>query len=288
MHLILTGATGQVGTAVLHHILSLPPTSPLAQKISHLSIISRRAEIPLLAHPECPKQNTITKVEVLQHNDFKDYEKNGLLEKLKSNPDNTKVGVVWALGVSSAIVSAEKEYDDVTRVFPTEAAKAFATGLNANQVNFVYVSGEGATPKPGFTTPMYGRIKGQAEIDLLKLMQNPPCNKVLKCFAARPGGIDSGAEPSQKLVDELCHRNDGGTGGQFRNQMGMKVLERLLMPVFRTGVYKSMHSPTSELARVLVDLATGDGDALQIKGVEADGRVIPNIALRRLGESVAS
>ena len=54
MHLILTGATGLVGTAVLHHVLSLPATSPLAQKITHLSIIARRAEIPLLEHPDRP------------------------------------------------------------------------------------------------------------------------------------------------------------------------------------------------------------------------------------------
>lgn len=284
MHLILTGATGLVGTAVLNHILALPATSPLAQKITHLSIISRR-EIPLLNHPNRPKQNTNTKVQVFQHSDFSDYDKDGLLDKLRSVEDKEKVGVIWALGVSQTLVK-EEQYKRITNEYPLEAAKAFATGLDAKQVNFVYVSGEGANPKPGFMTPLYGRVKGQTEMDLIKLMQTEPFSKVLRCLSARPGGVDSGADADQKVVHELTHKNDGGTGGQTRNSIGMVVGERLLLPVLRAGVYKGMHSPTSELARVLVELAAGDGEGVDVKGAEYDGRVLPNIALRRLGGSV--
>lgn len=284
MHLILTGATGLVGTAVLNHILALPATSPLAQKITHLSIISRR-EIPLLNHPNRPKQNTNTKVQVFQHSDFSDYDKDGLLDKLRSVEDKEKVGVIWALGVSQTLVK-EEQYKRITNEYPLEAAKAFATGLDAKQVNFVYVSGEGANPKPGFMTPLYGRVKGQTEMDLIKLMQTEPFSKVLRCLSARPGGVDSGADADQKVVHELTHKNDGGTGGQTRNSIGMVVGERLLLPVLRAGVYKGMHSPTSELARVLVELAAGDGEGVNVKGAEYDGRVLPNIALRRLGGSV--
>lgn len=284
MHLILTGATGLVGTAVLNHILALPATSPLAQKITHLSIISRR-EIPLLNHPNRPKQNTNTKVQVFQHGDFSDYDKDGLLDKLRSVEDKEKVGVIWALGVSQTLVK-EEQYKRITNEYPLEAAKAFATGLDAKQVNFVYVSGEGANPKPGFMTPLYGRVKGQTEMDLIKLMQTEPFSKVLRCLSARPGGVDSGADADQKVVHELTHKNDGGTGGQTRNSIGMVVGERLLLPVLRAGVYKGMHSPTSELARVLVELAAGDGEGVDVKGAEYDGRVLPNIALRRLGGSV--
>lgn len=284
MHLILTGATGLVGTAVLNHILALPATSPLAQKITHLSIISRR-EIPLLNHPNRPKQNTNTKVQVFQHSDFSDYDKDGLLDKLRSVEDKEKVGVIWALGVSQTLVK-EEQYKRITNEYPLEAAKAFATDLDAKQVNFVYVSGEGANPKPGFMTPLYGRVKGQTEMDLIKLMQTEPFSKVLRCLSARPGGVDSGADADQKVVHELTHKNDGGTGGQTRNSIGMVVGERLLLPVLRAGVYKGMHSPTSELARVLVELAAGDGEGVDVKGAEYDGRVLPNIALRRLGGSV--
>lgn len=284
MHLILTGATGLVGTAVLHHILSLPATSPLAQKITRLSVISRR-DVPLLEHADRPKQNTFTKVEVIHNSDFKDYDRNSVLDKLKSAADNEKVGVIWALGVSQTLVSEDK-YKEITHLYPTEAAKAFATGLDAKQVNFVYISGEGATTKPGFMTPLFGRVKGQTELDLIKLMQTEPYSRVLKCFSARPGGVDAGAESDQKLVYELTHAADGGTGAATRNSMGMKVGETLLLPILRAGAFKGMHSPTSELARVLVELATSDGDAVNVKDTESDGRIIPNIALRRLGGSV--
>lgn len=287
MHLILTGATGLVGTAVLHHILSLPATSPIAQKITRLSIISRRPDVPLLEHPDRPKQNTFTKIEVLVHKNFKDYEKEGLLDKLKSagEADNEKVGVIWALGVSQTQTSSEEQYDEITRVYALEAAKAFSTSLATKQLNFVYVSGEGANPEPGFMTPLFGRVKGRTETELLELMQTGPYNN-LRVFNARPGGVDAGAEPDQKLVWELTHVKDGGTGGQIRNSLGMRVGEKLMLPVFRMGLYKGMHSPTGELGRVLLELAVGEGAAVNVKGTEAEGRTLSCGALRRFGGSV--
>lgn len=285
MHLILTGATGLVGTAVLHYILSLPATSPTAQMISRVSIISRRPEIPLLQHPDRPKQNTFTRVEVLPHKDFKDYEKDGLLGKLKDQEDE-KVGVIWALGVSQRLVSSEEEYDEITRVYPLEAAKAFSQSLGAKQVNFIYVSGEGANPSPGFMTPLFGRVKGRTETEMIELMHTQQYGNILKVFNARPGGVDPGSEGDQKVVHELAHANDGGTGGAIRNSLSFRVAEKVFLPVFRAGVYKGMHSPTGELARVLVEMAVGDGEPVTVKGVEAGGRTIPNIALRRLGGSV--
>lgn len=283
MHIILTGATGLVGTAVLHHILSLPATSPIAQKITRLSIISRRPEIPLLEHSDRPTQNTFTKVEVITHKDFKDYEKDGLLTKLKAQEDNEKVGVIWALGISQMLTKSEEQYDEITRVFPLEAAKAFSAQLGAKQVNFIYVSGEGATVNPGFMTQMFGRIKGKTETQLIQLMQTYNNLKVLN---VRPGGVDSGAEKDQALVHKLTHTTDGGTGGQVRNTLSFQVVEKVLLPPFRLGIYKGMHSPTGELARVLVELAVGECEPVQVKGAEAEGRTLPNISLRRLGGSV--
>ena len=182
MHLILTGATGLVGTAVLHHILSLPASSPTAQKITRLSILSRRSEIPLLDHPDRPRQNTFTRIEVLEQKDFSDYDKEGVLDKIKAGNDE-KIAVIWALGVSTTLVSSEQEYDEITRVYPIEAVKAISK-LNPKQFNFVYVSGEGANPKPTFMTPMFGRVKGRAETELLELMKT---GNALKVFNVRPG-----------------------------------------------------------------------------------------------------
>ncbi|KAK5938873.1 hypothetical protein PMZ80_009065 [Knufia obscura] len=286
MHLILTGATGMVGTAVLHHILSLPATSPIAQKINRVSIISRRPEVPLLQHPDRPKQNTFTQVQVLHHTDFKDFEKDGLLAKLKGEEQDQKIAVIWALGVSQTLTSSEEQYDEITRIYPLEAAKAFSQTLEPKQLNFVYVSGEGATPSPGFMTPLFGRVKGRTETELIELMDTQPYSKNLKVFNVRPGGVDAGAEADQKIVNELTHANDGGTGGTTRNTLGMRAMEKLLLPVFRSGVYKAMHSPTAEMARVMVELAVGDGEPVNVRGAEAGGRTLRNVALRRLGGSV--
>jgi hypothetical protein len=43
-----------------------------------------------------------------------------------------------------------------------------------------------------------------------------------------------------------------------------------------------MISPTKDLARVLTELAMGDGAPLQGKGVDGEGRTIANVGMRRL------
>ena len=280
VHLILTGATGLVGTAVLHHVLSLPASSPIAQSITRLSIISRRPEIPLLQHPQRPTQNTVTKVEVIAHKDFLDYEKDGLLEKLKDADDNEKIAVIWALGVSQMLTSSEQQYDEITRLYPLKAVEVLASIPATKQLNFVYVSGEGANPKPGMFTQLFGRVKGRTETELIQLMDRFPN---LRVWNARPGGVDAGAEKSQAVVNELTHQNDGGTGGQTRLGLGMRIGEVVLLPAFRHGIYTGMHSPTGELAKVLVELAVSDGEPSKVRGTEANGRTLPNVALRRLG-----
>ena len=86
MHLILTGATGLVGSGVLQHMLSVP------EKVTKLSILSRKP-VPLAeGHPQ---------VQIIQHDDFTEYPPE-LLEKLKGAE-----GCVWALGISQAEVDAE-------------------------------------------------------------------------------------------------------------------------------------------------------------------------------------
>lgn len=86
MHLILTGATGLVGAAVLHNMLE-------QQAISRISILSRRPVKMAEGHD---------KAKVIIYKDYKNYDK-ALLEELKDAN-----GVVWALGVSQNAV--DKEY----------------------------------------------------------------------------------------------------------------------------------------------------------------------------------
>lgn len=86
MHLILTGATGLVGSAVLHHMINAP-------SISTVSVLSRRP---------VPQAEGHEKVKVIIHKDFNTYPSD-VLEKLKGAD-----GCVWAQGIS--ITQVTKEY----------------------------------------------------------------------------------------------------------------------------------------------------------------------------------
>jgi uncharacterized protein YbjT (DUF2867 family) len=88
-HLILTGATGLVGSAALAHVLSM---SLPAGQISKLSILSRRP---------VPMAEGKPNVEVIIQNDFTKYEPE-LLEKLKGAE-----GCIWAQGISVTQVDKE-------------------------------------------------------------------------------------------------------------------------------------------------------------------------------------
>lgn len=87
MHLILTGATGLVGSAVLSHMLSLPPG-----QIDRISILTRRPVPMAEGHQH---------VNVIIHNDFSNYPQE-LLEQLKGAD-----GCVWAIGTPISMVSRE-------------------------------------------------------------------------------------------------------------------------------------------------------------------------------------
>jgi hypothetical protein len=86
-HLILTGATGLVGSAALVNILPLiSPSGP----ISRLTILSRR-EVPLAEGKE--------HVSVIKISDFTTYP-DDVLQQLKGAS-----GCIWGLGVSQSQVS---------------------------------------------------------------------------------------------------------------------------------------------------------------------------------------
>jgi hypothetical protein len=86
MHLILTGATGLVGSACLHAMLT-------TKAVTAVTVLSRRP---------VPQAEGHAKVQVILHKDFKDYPAE-VLEKLKGAE-----GCVWALGVSQNDVPNKK------------------------------------------------------------------------------------------------------------------------------------------------------------------------------------
>ena len=259
VHLVLTGATGLVGSSVLAHILSLPAST----SITRLSILSR-SPVPLASKPD--RTNTTTQIEVINHTDYNSYPPD-LLAKLKGAK-----GVIWAQGISQNEVD-KATYVKITKDYPIAAARAFS-GLNDGNFNFVYVSGEGVTHTPGHFTPIFGRVKGETELDLLNLANGDP---KLTSIIARPGGVDGQKQP--EIWDPIV----------ARRSMFWKASMMVMLPVFR-ALSQNMMSPTTELGKALTELAmreemtpfTGAGVEAE-KGTQGDGWILRNKALRRLG-----
>ncbi|OAP62481.1 hypothetical protein AYL99_04686 [Fonsecaea erecta] len=283
VHLILTGATGLVGSSVLSHILSLPATS--TPTIHKLSIIGRSSNIPWLsATPPLgtPSVNKHTKIEVIEHKDFTSYPPE-LLEKLKGAD-----ACIWALGVSQNDVSKE-QYVKITKDYTLEAAKAFSSLRESwpaaaspddkpetHKFKFIYVSGEGATLHPRMWTPLFGRVKGETEQSLLQLSKTPPYSTLLSVYSIRPAGVDGYNQPW--IWDHILREK--------RTAFQRFLLKTLVAPI-RWGVFgEATHSPTDELGRVLVEMAVGEqqGPFEVGPGVdrEGEGRTLGNKRLRML------
>jgi nucleoside-diphosphate-sugar epimerase len=235
-HIILTGATGQAGSAVLAYALKSPA-------ISQISILTRRP--PKLAENE-------PKAKIIIHKDFEQYPAD-VLEQLKG-----ATGCIWAQGISSRGMK-EDDYTKITFDYPVAAAKAFAS--LGKDINFVYFSGEGADINEKAST-MFGRIKGRAERTLLELGK---LTSGLKVYAIRPAIINPQGEYLAERKVTMQDRLSTWLG----NLSGV--------------VLKSFVIPTDALAKASVDLAIGDGKPVAAGiGVEEDGRLLRNTALRRL------
>jgi len=87
MHLILTGATGLVGSGVLDAMIKM-------KEVTKISIISRRP-VKMAEDAKDPRINVII------HKDFENYDAE-LLDKVKGAS-----GCVWALGISQNQVGKE-------------------------------------------------------------------------------------------------------------------------------------------------------------------------------------
>ena len=255
MHLILTGATGLVGSATLHAMLR-------NQSITKISIISRR----LVPQASSSKLDADKRCQTFIQKDFAVPPPAETLSQL-----GDARGVVWAQGISVNEVSAD-EYKKITYDYPLVAAKAFAGLRDADSgepFNFVYVSGEGATTSPGFATPRFARVKGEAEAALLEVSKQE-VYKSLRVFSARPGAIDYQGHPE---AEEAMNGRPLGFA---------KKLEKPMLSVLR-ATWKAMISPTRELGNALVILAAGDGKpATEGSGVSGEGRTLGNVALRRI------
>lgn len=88
MHLILTGATGLIGSAVLDAMLK-------TKDISKITILSRRA-VRMADDARDPR------VQVILHQDFEKYDDESLWSRIEDAN-----GCVWALGIGQNDVGKE-------------------------------------------------------------------------------------------------------------------------------------------------------------------------------------
>lgn len=247
MHLILTGATGLVGSSVLEAMIK-------ATDVTKISVLSRRP-IPFAEDVKSPKVNIII------HNDFTQYDAN-LLSQLRGAQ-----GCVWALGISQSKVGKE-DYVKITKDFTLAAAQSFSQlGQSGQPFRFVYVSGEGATQKPGRFSAIFARVKGETEQALADLTEASKGR--LQADSVRPAFVDASQHDSIKpyIPDPGFMYNATTT---------------LLGPVIR-GCMTGMHSPTPILASFLTEMAIGAKDSsLPSSGAFRLGPswIVPNVAIR--------
>lgn len=248
MHVILTGATGLVGSGVLDAMIKM-------KDIKKISILSRRP-VPMADNANNPR------IHVIIHQDFETYDSE-LLDKLKGAK-----GCVWALGISSTQVGTD-EYIKITKNFSLAAARAFQTLASPEQpFNFVYVSGSGANTEPGIFSQLFSRVKGEVEVALADMRRSNPS---FHASSTRPMAVDaSGHAAIAPYIPKP------------------PLAYRLLIPVLGLPVrtwFKGIYSPTEPLGRVLAELAIGKHEEQIIAGDDvrmiSDFPILENRALRR-------
>ncbi|KAK2015975.1 nucleoside-diphosphate-sugar epimerase [Colletotrichum eremochloae] len=251
MHLILTGATGLVGSGALDAMIKM-------KDITKISILSRRP-VAMAEDVKDPRVNVII------HKDFEKYDAE-VLEKLKGAN-----GAVWALGISQNKVSKE-DYVKITKDYALAAAKAFANLPPGDEpFRFIYVSGEGATQKPGPFSAIFARVKGETETLLSEMRAENPRLRTESIRPAFPDKMDHDA--IKPYVPDP---------GLMYNVMGAVVA-----PAIRAFV-PSFVSPTETLGRFMAEMAMGKVDAGLAAGgkgiVTLNGglRIVNNAAFRRL------
>ncbi len=172
MNILIFGATGMVGQAVLRECLLDPGVS----RVVALGRSPAR-ETPMGRLPEA------TKLEDLIHTDMYDY--SGIAEKLSGFD-----ACFFCLGVSSAGMT-EAAYTRVTHDLTLAAATALAQ--RNPQMVFTYITGRGADSSERGPV-MWARVKGRTENALLKL-------PFRAAYMFRPGVIEplDGIRPKSKV-----------------------------------------------------------------------------------------
>lgn len=161
MKILITGATGMVGSEVLRQAIQ-------QNDIEEIYVLTRR---PLTFHDP--------KIKEIIHSDFLNYSG---MEEIFNKCD----ACLWCLGIPQAWVTKE-EYHVITYDYTLAAAKAM---YNENPgITFLFLSGGGADSKEK-SRITFAREKGKIENALLKL-------NLKRLIIPRPGGIQPITKPEK-------------------------------------------------------------------------------------------
>lgn len=164
MKVVLTGATGFVGSEVLSQLIVHP-------EITRVTCLTRRP-LPVV-HP---------RVVAIEQQDFARYD--GAL--LAGLADHT--ACLWTLGGKASDAESPAAYERVTHTFTIAFARAMAARAGG-RFTFCYLSGMGADPTESSRLPWERttrHLKGRTERDLRALAGQHE-GFAVRCF--RPGGI---------------------------------------------------------------------------------------------------
>ncbi|WWC65762.1 uncharacterized protein I303_108384 [Kwoniella dejecticola CBS 10117] len=174
---IITGATGNAGSAVLTAAIASP-------SISQIAVLSRK-----------PPFDTSSKINHIQLPSA-EYPKGfdeippELVDRLRKDGYES---CIWALGISQTQVNKE-EYVKITHDYAVTAAKAFSSiGTSEAPFRFVFMSGEGARQdEKGYQ--LFSKVKGKTEKELFAMKSDK-----FDVVNIRPGGIIPSPEHRERM-----------------------------------------------------------------------------------------
>nr|XP_031857622.1 uncharacterized protein CI109_006952 [Kwoniella shandongensis]KAA5524694.1 hypothetical protein CI109_006952 [Kwoniella shandongensis] len=176
-NIIITGATGNAGSAVLTAAIASP-------SISKILVLSRREPFetsPKVTHIKIPSDE--------YPKGFDEFPPS-LVERMKEYD-----AVVWALGISQMEVKKD-EYINAAKAFRTLASPS-------HPFKFIYMSGEGARQdEKGWG--LFSKIKGRAEKELYAMNKDG-----FEVVNIRPAGINPTPEHRARLQNRLEFARQG-------------------------------------------------------------------------------
>ncbi|WWC92742.1 uncharacterized protein L201_007701 [Kwoniella dendrophila CBS 6074] len=174
---IITGATGNAGSAVLTAAVASPT-------ITQIAVLSRR--------PPYETSSKIKHIQIPSSECPKGFDEIplALIDELKKDGYES---CIWALGISQTQVKQD-EYIKITHDYTLTAAKAFSKiGTSDKPFRFIHMSGEGARQdEKGYQ--LFSKIKGRTEKELYELK-----NDTFDVVNIRPGGIIPTDEHRQRM-----------------------------------------------------------------------------------------